>query len=670
MNLKERLSLYKVTYSDTRSLIRPKGKFSKLIGFLKFLRGNQFALPAEHLDPQLSAAYQFRDLCKWIKLDTGCFYLYPFDYNVIRCIRLGYHPIASVTVDGRSILKTSIKSKKKEVLDANLDETFSKSLVVTLDSIEQLCKRASKELEDSSTTRSKLQANYINNIISKPAESFDEGIQRILFFNALFWQNRHMQNGIGRLDLVLGELYKHDLENHIITRDSAKLMLKEMVAILGKDTAYKSAALIGDTGQVIILGGYDEQGNTIHNDITEILLEIFAERPVPDPKLILRVTKETDDIIWNKAIASILKGSGSPLIANDDVIMPLMVQFGYDNHDVYNYGTSACWEPLIIGKSLDQNNCIRNITILDVIPRTLQHDSLKTFEEFKKALEREVLEYIHNLNLCVKFERSPLFSLFFDNCIENGLDFSKGGAKYNYHGLLVVGLPNLINSILNIKKYVFEEHLCTLSECKYCIENDFESREDLLALFRNNTFKFGLADKEIVSLTNFVTGAIEKGVSKRRLLNERLKVGFSSPGYINLSRNYPASIDGRRKGDPFAVHISPISSKIDIAEILDFASKMNYDGCRLNGNVVDFIVPHAFANNPAKFMSIVKNAFARGVFEMQLNTLNKKTLIDAKEHPENYPNLIVRVWGFSAYFNDLPEEYKDNLIARSEMYEA
>ena len=94
-----------------------------------------------------------------------------------------------------------------------------------------------------------------------------------------------------------------------------------------------------------------------------------------------------------------------------------------------------------------------------------------------------------------------------------------------------------------------------------------------------------------------------------------------------------------------------------------------YEGCRLNGNVVDFIIPVAYAKQKDKLTSIIKNACQKGLYEIQLNVLDKATLIDAKQHPEKYPNLIVRVWGFSAYFNDLPEEYKDNLIKRAELYE-
>lgn len=127
-------------------------------------------------------------------------------------------------------------------------------------------------------------------------------------------------------------------------------------------------------------------------------------------------------------------------------------------------------------------------------------------------------------------------------------------------------------------------------------------------------------------------------------------------------------MDGRLASAPFAVHISPVSQKIDLQEVLDFAGCLDYSGNKMNGNVVDFIVPKAYADAPEKLTAILKNAMTTGVYELQLNVLNAETLKDAKAHPEMYPSLVVRVWGFSAYFNDLPEEYKDNLIARAEAY--
>lgn len=658
----------KYAYALHDSFSRPNGKIAKLFGMCKFMMNHKIIPYNEKVNPVMSAAMQFSTMSRLLTATVCYDYVYSLDYKVVRCQRKGLMPIASVTVDYAKLLVGSLASKEKK-LDSIKNEEFKHSLHLCLEGVRTIIDNVRNITLANDDVRSGLLRTYFDRMLDKSCESFDEAIQRILFYNGLFWQNKHKQNGIGRLDLILYPYYKADLEKGVITKDTAKQMLHNMCLVLGKDMAFKSASLLGDTGQVIILGGIDEQGQNVENEITHMLLEIFTENPKPDPKLILRVNSHTSDELWRKAIKCILRGSGSPLLMNEDVIMPLMKSFGYAAEDVYNFGTSACWEPLIIGKSLDQNNCIKNITILDALETTLSNYSNDDYQSLLDNLGLEIAKRIAEHDLHVEFDRAPILSLFFDDCIKKEKDFSEGGAKYNYHGLLVVGLPNLINSLLNIKEYVFNQHLCTLVDCQNCIEGNFVGHEDLRLLFQQNPLKFGLAKQEIVDLTNHVMDTISSAVVKRNMFGEKIKVGFSSPSYISLAKDYPASLDGRHKGDPFAVHISPISSNIDISEILDFASSLKYEGNRINGNVVDFIIPASYAKMPDKLVVILKHACEKGIFELQLNVLDKKTLIDAKAHPEKYPNLIVRVWGFSAYFNDLPEEYKDNLIQRAELYE-
>ena len=173
----------------------------------------------------------------------------------------------------------------------------------------------------------------------------------------------------------------------------------------------------------------------------------------------------------------------------------------------------------------------------------------------------------------------------------------------------------------------------------------------------------------MIALTNDLMEYISSVVERYTCNGEKLKIGFSSSQYIMACKQSRASLDGRKDFEPFAVHISPVSQKIDIQEVLDFAGSLNYSDNRMNGNVVDFILPSAYIKQKDKLITILQNAMTGRVYELQLNVLDAATLRDAKAHPERYPDLVVRVWGFSAYFNDLPEEYKDNLIARAEAYE-
>ena len=291
------------------------------------------------------------------------------------------------------------------------------------------------------------------------------------------------------------------------------------------------------------------------------------------------------------------------------------------------------------------------------------------FEAFMRLFEQCLEENIRRCAHDLVMDCSPLFTLLFSDATKSGKDISKGGAKYAYHGMLVVGLPNTINALLNIKELVFKQKLLTLKECKDVIEHNFENAADLRGLLQSQPLKFGKVDDSVLRLTNRVSDKIESVVSNIRINGRRAKVGFSSPNYISQAFDIEASMDGRRSGEPLSTHISPVGKNIDIVEVINFASLMNYEGCRINGNVVDFIIPAAFNRHVDKLSELLNDSVQRGLYELQLNVLDKNTLIDARNHPEKYPNLVVRVWGFSAYFNELPDEYKVNLINRAEAYE-
>lgn len=628
----------------------------------KLIKGSSAKNKADSFVRQIEKMY------RKIDIDTSSFYIYPYDSWIGRIVHRRKTMITSVTVDYATVLASNLHDMANRLRVLG-DQRFASRENGVIQEIIWLRDRIISEIRNRNDERGETIKEYLTVMLDREPQSLDEAIQKLLFYNALFWQAGHWQNGLGRLDMVLYPYYEKDIRTNVLTRDSAKNLIKEMCLILGRDMKAKSRALIGDTGQYILLGGIDQEGNTIQNDLTEIILEVFTELKVPDPKLILRVNKNTSDVVWRKSIDCILTGCGSPLIINEDKVMKGMVEFGYDKKDVWNFGTSACWEPLIIGKSFDQNNPLLNIPVVASLNKMMGTDDVYgTFDDFLNAfkylLKIQVLENIRD----VEFDCSPLYSLFYDDCIKRQKDFSEGGAVYAYHGVQIVSFPNLINALLNLKTYVFEQKLFTLDECARALRANFKGYDDMRKALLNNPKKYGSTDKEVVDLTNDLMQYISDVVATKEMNGMKTKVGFSSSHYLIVCKGVGASMDGRLAKAPFAVHISPVSHNIDLQEVLDFAGQLDYSGNKMNGNVVDFIVPKVYADAPEKLMTILKNAMTTGVYELQLNVLNAATLKDAKAHPEKYPSLVVRVWGFSAYFNDLPEEYKDNLIARAEAY--
>ena len=200
---------------------------------------------------------------------------------------------------------------------------------------------------------------------------------------------------------------------------------------------------------------------------------------------------------------------------------------------------------------------------------------------------------------------------------------------------------------------------------KLLIEN-YDGNDNLLAELKSNESNYGKDNEEVIELVKRFTGVVAEEIKDfDTYLGEKMKVGLSGSAYLDAGKVFGASFDGRKAGEPFVVHISNEDNN-GFTEIVNFASNMNYNNGLFNGNVLDFMVsPDFILNNIDKFVDFIKASIASGFFEMQMNVVSSAQMIEARKNPKAFPNLIVRVWGFSSYFNDLPDEYKDVLIQRA-----
>lgn len=585
--------------------------------------------------------------------------------------------IANFSIDYSDILNNSLndyKSKinkyKENAIKRDIKDKiiFYDSEIQTIEAIEILIDRIVEKV-----TLEKGAKNIIRNLknikIDK-ATNFEDALQRILFFNQLLWQTGHFLNGLGRLDMVLQPYYENELKGKT-NKKQIKGLLKEFIRILHKYYNFKSNSLMGDTGQVIILGGMNANGEYEYNDLTYLFIEVIEELQLPDPKVLLRVSKNMPRDLMEKSLKCIKTGIGCPLFANDDVIVPKLIDFGIEEKDAYNYGTSACWEPHIIGKSISQNN-IATINYVKPLNNLLDKENLEKIvsiddllEIYKKYLSVEIETIKKHLDTIV-WETDSLLSLFIQDSIKNGKDIANGGAKYSNYGLLTVGLANTIDSIFNIEKIVYQEKKMSLKELNEYRKNNFNNSIEFVKELKNNTEKYGKDTEKAIYLSNEIFNFTSECTKNyKNLFNGGLKIGLSSPAYIDEGSISSASLDGRKQGEPFSVHISADMSDA-YTELMQFASKLDYNENRFNGNVVDFFVsPNFIEDNFDKFVDFLMLSIKAGFFEIQMNVVSSKTLIEARKNPEKFPNLIVRVWGFSSYFKDLPDEYKDYIIERA-----
>ena len=512
--------------------------------------------------------------------------------------------------------------------------------------------------------------NEIKNIFIKGSESFHEGLQRVLFINQWLWQTGHKHNGFGHLDLLLGDLYLKDISSGAITEETAKEYIKDFFRALHANCWFKSNLLLGDTGQIITLGGLSEDGSYRYNELTTVFIDAAKEAKLPEPKLILRSSASMPDHLLAKAVECISTGIGSPLLCNDDRIINSLIQFGYDSTDAYGYSTSACWEPLIVGNACEHNNqwAMNYCKPLIELFNSDEFESLSGFDEVVSKYYQHLTDYV-NKELAVldakTFEPDPLLTLFDPKVLATGKDITEGGAKYVNSGITSIGLSTVVDSLLVIRDLVFGQKKYTLHELNEKRRNNFENEKELLDEIKKN-ISFGNDDPDVLELTNSImrktSGILD---THKNRSGGAYKFGLSSPEYIVGSADTEATFDGRKNSDPFGVNISGRHG-LAPTELICFASGLDYEGNRINGNVVDLILsPSMMKNNANKMIAFLKGAIAQGIYQIQINVVDSKTLIEAQKHPESFPDLVVRVWGFSAYFIDLPKEYQDVLINRT-----
>ena len=560
--------------------------------------------------------------------------------------------------------------KQLKYPEEEITNGFCRSYNLVLDNLIGLSERIVGSLNQSGYDMIK-QIEWFEHIVEMPAEGFEEAVQRLLFVNQMFWQTDHRLTGLGAWDTYLWPYYEKDRKQGNLSREGALEILKDLYCVLHENYKYKSNVLMGDTGQIFVLGKTDSQGNYLCNDLTYLLIEAMKEVQQSEPKCLLRVNKNTPRDLIELALASIATGIGAPLLANDEVIIPELINFGIDSKDAYEYTTSACWEPLIGGKSTSQNNmtALNYLKALDNLLKRERLENIKTFDDLKYIyyiyLKRN-LRAVKRVLYSKHFQYDPLLSVFTMDCYEKKKDVSWGGARYHHDGVTSVAMGDLVDVLLNIREYVFEKKLYTLYDVKQMVIQNFQGKKELRRELSEKPSYYGTDEKEVIELVNDITSWVsEETADYRSYQGGRLKTGLSGSSYLDSARSFGASFNGRRAGEPFTVHISNEDNN-GLTEIINFASELDYDRGRLNGNVIDFMVsPDFIHSNWDKFVDFLILSIKKGFFEMQMNVVSSQTLIEARKRPEKFPNLVVRVWGFSAYFKDLPEEYQDVLIKRA-----
>ncbi len=612
----------------------------------------------------------FSLICKNIKISdsTNGRFMYFIDDSYVMDTTRGYR-YENITPAFDKILSHGIDQLKyPEAITA-----FMKKYNSVCDDLCLLSDRIGEYLRENNSDDRRIV--WFENMKDSPAEHFEDAIQRMLFVDQIFWQTDHRLVGLGAWDAFLFPYYEADIKRGVIDKAQALNILEDLCRTLHENYSYKSNVLSGDTGQIFVLGRSDPEGGYICNELTYLFIQAIKNVQLPDPKCLLRINRNTPDDLLRLALESISTGVGAPLLANDDVIIPCLTGFGIPVKDACEYTTSACWEPLIGGKSACNNNRTP-LNYLKPLNDLFDRADLAQIQSFDDLVEEYLIclkRYIRTLMRLLRthvFQNNPLLSVFTYGCYESGKDVSHGGGLYGDLGITSVAMGNTLNALCNIKKYVFEKKEITLYDVKKMVIMDFEGNDELIYALRKEGSRYGKDEVEYTDLVQRIMDCASSELSRYSdAEGNRIKMGLSGSAYMDAARNFGASFDGRHAKEPFIVHISNEESS-GFTQIIGFASALDYSKNQFNGNVIDIMTSPGFITGSMdKMIMLLKGGVASGFFEMQMNVVDSGTLIEAREHPEKFPDLIVRVWGFSAYFKDLPDEYKDVLIRRALTHE-
>ena len=568
---------------------------------------------------------------------------------------LGY--LSNVSPDYEGIIRDGLLKRRKEA------DSFGQR---DIDALLALTEKYRKEAIRLGKTEI---AEILSRVPAYGARTFREALQafRILHFGLWLEGNYHVT--VGRFDQYMMPYLKADMEKGLQTRESALDFLEDFFLSFHKDSDLYPGVQQGDNGQSMVLGGMKEDGSDGFNLLSELCLEASRNLQIIDPKINLRVSRNTPLHIYELGTQLTKAGLGFPQYSNDDVVIEGLKRLGYEEKDARNYVVAACWEFIIPKVGADVAN-IGALSFPKVIDVCLHRDlaNCETFEEFLNCVDREIRTRTDALCDSIQnlwFVPSPLMNL----CMEGGI---YEGGKYNNFGFHGTGISTAADSLAAIKECVYEKKTITPGELVQAVDKDYEGYDSLLEFLRYEAPKMGNDDDRADSMGVWLLHHFAKSLEgKKNCRGGIYRAGTGSAMYyLWHAVQIGASPDGRRKGEAFGTNFSPsLFAKINgpISVIKSFTKPKVPEA--INGGPLTLEFADSVfrdADSIRKVAALVKAYIDMGGHQLQLNTVSLEKMKDAQLHPEKYGQLVVRIWGWSAYFVELDKEYQDHVMKRQE----
>lgn len=504
----------------------------------------------------------------------------------------------------------------------------------------------------------------------------------------------------GRLDQSLYPIYKKEMEQGTTTKEQVYEVLQSFWV---KFNNHPSPPKVGVTAEesntytdfcLINVGGVKEDGSDGVNEMSYILLDVIREMRLLQPSSMIQVSKKNPDKFIRKAVDIIKTGFGQPSVFNTDALVQEMLRAGKDVKDARNGGCSGCVETGAFGTEayiltgyfnlpkileLTLNDGFDKRTNMQLGPHTGNPADFKSYDEFFEAYKKQV-RYFMDIKLAgnniiervfMKNMPVPFLSILIDDCIARGKDYMCGGARYNSTYIQGVGLGSMTDMLTAIKYQVFDKKNITMQTLLDALAADFKGYEKLQYDLVYNTPKYGndddYADEQEVQVFNMYYDAIN-GHKSPRGADYRVNM-LPTTCHVYFGSVTGATPDGRNAWKVLSEGISPVQGADTNGPTAVIRSAAKIDHIKTGGTLLNQKFTPSLLQTEEGCMNVVhliRSYFRMDGHHIQFNVVNADTLRDAQKHPENYRDLIVRVAGYSDYFNDLGEDLQNEIINRTE----
>jgi len=544
--------------------------------------------------------------------------------------------------------------------------------------------------------------NICRRVPAHAPETFHEALQHYWFIHlgVITELNPWDSFNPGRLDQHLYPFYKREVEAGTLTKERAVELLQSFwikfnnhpappkIGVTAKESnTYTDFALIN-------LGGVKADGSDAVNELTYIILDVIEEMRLLQPSSMVQVSSKNPDKLIERTLQITKTGFGQPSYFNTDAIIKELVRQGKELVDARNGGASGCVEAGAFGTEAYILSGYFNLSkILEITlhngfdPRTEKQigpasgnpASFSSFNELMAAFRKQLNHFTGikirgNNTIHTIFAESmpaPFLSLIIDDCIASGKDYNAGGARYNTTYIQGVGLGSITDSLTALKYHVFDQKTISMDGCLDALSKNFEDYDEFRVELVYNTPKYGndddYADTQAKEVFEMLFEAVDghptsiEGIHRINMLPTTSHVYFGSV--------IGALPDGRKARQPLSEGISPCQGADTLGPTAVLNSAAKIDHLRTGGTLLNQkFTPGFFEGEEAvkKLTALIRSYFRMNGHHIQFNVVSAATLRDAQKHPEKYRDLIVRVAGYSDYFNDLGEELQNEIIRRTE----